>query len=604
MSKKGRRAMRSRPVAVSARPSLSRLIALASGLSVVLCALGGRLFAIQFRAHQELDRLAARQRGRCEPLHARPGDIVDSRGRLLATSITVASVYLDPSLVPAEAAELIHDLSQILQVDRQQLAARVAKHRQRRFLWVKRRVSDDELAAVRQAKWPNQCVGIRHEKRRCYPHGQLASHVVGLRDVDGVGRDGVEHQFDDALRGHDGHRIVARDARGKTLAIHEHLTQMPRDGSTVVLTIDSVLQMYTEQVLDQLMRDWKAASASAIVMDPHSGEILALANRPGFDPNSPQQASADAWVNRAISDSYEPGSTFKPFVAAAALNWKLVERDEIIDCHNGVYRMGPRVLHSHHPNGPLSFPELIIKSDNVGMAILGERLTNQGLFRAVELFGFGQATGVELPGEAPGLVLPFKNWTGYSTGSVPMGQEIAVTPMQLVTAFAALANGGHLLRPRIVRAVRSADGASNEPSEPVVVSRPVSYEVASFMTETVLRQVVDDPKGTGRRAVLSGYSVFGKTGTAQLANPRGGGYLAGHHISSFVAGAPAAAPEVVALVVVNDPRVGKTHYGGEIAAPATAEILKQALVYQRVQPDRPILAATRRPTRPAVRVAD
>jgi cell division protein FtsI/penicillin-binding protein 2 len=225
------------------------------------------------------------------------------------------------------------------------------------------------------------------------------------------------------------------------------------------------------------------------------------------------------------------------------------------------------------------------------MAIIGERLTNEGLFHAVQSFGFGRPTGIELPGESPGLVRPLRDWRPYySTGSVPMGQELAVTPIQLTTAFCSLANGGQLLRPRIVRAVVNADGQTVQVfDKPTVVSRPVRSETAAFLLDPVLRGVVENDKGTGRRAELIGYSVFGKTGTAQKQSDEGG-YAAGHHISSFVAGAPIANPEIVALVVVNDPSVGKEHYGGQVAAPAVAEILRHSLVYLRVPPDREIAA--------------
>jgi cell division protein FtsI/penicillin-binding protein 2 len=255
--------------------------------------------------------------------------------------------------------------------------------------------------------------------------------------------------------------------------------------------------------------------------------------------------------------------------------------------------MGPRLLRSHHPYGELTVPEIIIRSDNIGMAIIGERLTNPGLFRAVQSFGFGRPTGIELPGESPGLVRPLKDWTPYySTGSVPMGQELAVTPIQLITAFCALANGGEYLRPRIVRSVVGPDGhVAASFDKPVPLGRPVRAETAEFMLDPVLRGVVESSHGTGRRAAepLAGYSAFGKTGTAQKQGTSAG-YAAGRHISSFIAGAPATRPELVALVVVDDPTIGKTHYGGEIAAPAAAQILRRALVYLRVQPDRDIAA--------------
>jgi cell division protein FtsI/penicillin-binding protein 2 len=430
---------------------------------------------------------------------------------------------------------------------------------------------------------------VQSELRRCYPQGPLASHVVGIRDIDGKGRDGIERIFDPLLAGKDGRRVSAQDARGKILAVAEHVSTLPEPGGSVVLTIDSVIQSVVESRLDQVVSEWKPASATAIVMDPRTGEILALANRPTFDPEDPAAASTDAWVNRAVSDSYEPGSTFKPFIVSSALDWQLITPSDQIDCHNGAYRMGPRILHSHHRNGILSVPDVVVRSDNIGMAIIGERMTNPGLHRAVQSFGFGRPTGIELPGESSGVVRPLNHWTPfYSTGSVPMGQELSVTPMQLITAFSALANGGELLRPRIVRAIVQPDGTRVLMFEkPEVMARPVRPETARFMVEEILTAVVD--RGTGRKAQLAGYSVFGKTGTAQKQSPRGG-YLKGRYISSFMAGAPAADPRIVVLVVLDDPSKGPEPFGGKVAAPAVADILRRSLTYLGVPPDRDMLA--------------
>jgi cell division protein FtsI/penicillin-binding protein 2 len=468
----------------------------------------------------------------------------------------------------------------------------------RRFLWVKRRVTEDEARSVRDLKWPADWVGFRFEQRRCYPCGALASHVLGVRDIDGNARDGIEKLFDPVLRGKTGFQITARDARGKIMAIYDDLSRRAQPGSSVVLTIDTVIQTYVEEVLDAVMADWSPTSATAIVMNPRTGEVLALANRPTFDPENPGSATSEAWVNRAVSDSYEPGSTFKPFIVAAAIDWELVVPEELIDCHQGVYRMGPRVLHSHHRHGELSVTDIIVKSDNIGMAIIGERMTNPGLLHAVQSFGFGRVTGIELPGEASGHVRPLRQWTPfYSTGSVPMGHELAVTPIQLITAFCTIANGGERLRPRIVRAIVSPDGSGAQVfNHAETAGRAIRAETARQMIDPILTGVVD--RGTGRRSQLPGYAVFGKTGTAQKQLNRRG-YARGRHVSSFVAGAPASDPAVVAILVVNDPSKGKEHYGGEVAAPPVREILRRTLAYLDIPPDResaPRAASTERIT--------
>ena len=569
------------------RHSRIRSSVVCGGLVLLMAVHACRLVATQGLNSERFRNTALRQQARRSPLPARPGDILDVHGRLLATSIRVASVFIDPSAI-SENSELTDSLAQVLKLDAPKLQKRVQQNQHRQFLWVKRRVSDDELRAVLDLGWPRHWVGFRKELKRCYPQGKLAGHVLGVRDIDGIGRDGIERSFNKLLLGEPGFCILTHDARGKTLTIREHLTQPPKPGTTIVLTIDSVVQTFVEQVLEGVMDEWKPESATAIVMDPHTGELLAMANRPTFDLSARGAGGPDAWVNRAISHSYEPGSTFKTFVMAAALDWGLVQPGEMIDCHYGVYRMGRRLLRSDHPHGELSVEQVLIRSDNIGMAIIGQRLSNRGLFRVTEWFGFGRPTGIELPGETPGLVRPLGQWTEYSTGSIPMGQELAVTPIQLITAFCAIANGGKLVRPRIVRALVGPDGRTlAEYPKPDVVRRPVSPETAQFLVDPVLRGVVDDPHGTGRRGKLDGFSVFGKTGTAQLSGGNGG-YLSNRHVSSFLAGAPASNPRVAVLLLVNDPSVGSNHYGGRVAAPGVAQILRDTLRYLHVPPDRPI----------------
>ncbi len=568
-----------------------RTIAIAAVLILALVGYAGRLVQLQILAHGDFEDQAIKQHGRYEKLPARPGDVLDIHGRPLATSIETASVFVDPkAIAESKRSEVADSLALVLGVDGDQLRERLRRYPKRRFLWVKRHVSEHEVRAVRDLKWPANWIGFQTELHRSYPQGSIASHVLGVRDIDGKARDGIEKKFDPLLVGKPGFRVTARDARGKILAVHDHLTRQPEPGSSVVLTIDSVIQTYVEDALERIMTEWKPASATAIVMNPQTGEVLALANRPTFDVESSAGARDDAWVNRAISDSYEPGSTFKPFIVGAALDWDVVKPDDRIDCHNGEYRMGPRLLHSHHHNGVLAIPDVVIKSDNIGMAIIGERMTNAGLYRAVQSFGFGRPTGIELPGESAGVVRPLRQWTPfYSTGSVPMGQELSVTPVQLITAFCALANGGKLVRPRVVRAIVGSNGKTIQVfDKPEVVGQPIRAETAAFVLDPILTGVVD--RGTGRRAQLAGYSVFGKTGTAQRQSEHGG-YARGRYISSFIAGAPASHPEVVTIVVVNDPTQGKEPFGGKVAAPATAEILNRTLVYLRVPHDRDIAAA-------------
>ena len=332
------------------------------------------------------------------------------------------------------------------------------------------------------------------------------------------------------------------------------------------------------------MKEWQPESCCAIVMDPASGDILAMASRPTFDPNQPQVATADSWKNRAIADIYEPGSTFKPIVISYGLDQGVLQRDENFHCQNGEYRMGRRVLHDHHPYGLLSLTDVLVKSSNIGMAKIGERMGNERLEHAATLFGFGRKTGIELPGELPGILRPLKEWTSYSTGSIPMGHELATTPLQLITAHAALAHGGMLVRPRIVL----PDPRDSTTAVAQITTPTVSAETARWLIEHPMQEVVT--RGTGKKARIPGYQVFGKTGTAQCLSPQGG-YVHGKYISSFVCGAPVENPRLLSLVVVNQSSVGGETFGGKVAAPAAANILRRSLVYLRISPDEQLLRA-------------
>lgn len=567
-------------------PIRMNLVFLAFLASLALISLRAAHVAV-FVADQLVPKFV-RQHGHRELIPAPPGDIVDRHGRLLATSRPVYSLFVNPRAFDFKEHEpIVQRVAQALNLDASSLLRRIEQNRDRYFMWMRRRLSEEELRRLHELNL-DAPFGYRREFARIYPRGAVAAHVLGFRDIDLRARCGVELAFDHVLAGKPGVQLVRRDASGRPLRIQVPPGGWPRPGNTLQLTIDLVIQEFAEQALEEVVQQWQPRGGGAcIVMDPATGEVLGMASWPEYDPNDPAAADPESWLNRAVGAVYEPGSTFKPFIAAAALNWGVVSPEDIIDCHNGVYRMGARILHSHRPYGRLPFPEVLIRSDNIGMAIIGERLGIEGTFRAVHLFGFGTRTGIEIPGEVPGKVLPYHLWNLYSLGSVPMGHEIGVTPIQLINAFAALANGGWLLRPTVVLSVTDPEGHVRLFHDgPSVVRRVVRTEVARYLVEDVLTQVVDSPHGTGRRARSDYYTVFGKTGTAQKPDPDGSGYLKGRHISSFVAGAPAHAPQVVAYLIVDDPAVQGTHYGGEVAAPAVGKLLERCLRYLNVPPDR------------------
>jgi cell division protein FtsI (penicillin-binding protein 3) len=561
----------------------------------------GRLFIVQWKQADELASYATRQQLTEVTVSARPADIVDRSGRLLATTIVSQSLFVDPQRLEVDE-EFIVELAETLSINADRLKNRIAEHANKRFLWVKRRVSDDEAAAVQLLNWPDSAYGFRDEFLRQYPQGHVASHVLGYRDIDGAGQGGVEQSLNHLIEGIPGKRKLVRDALGRIVEVSFDPNSEPKRFDAVQLTLDLTIQMFAEKALDEIIAEWKPAGACAIVMEPNSGDVLAMVSRPTYSLSDMSHVPSNAWRNQAISIIYEPGSTLKPFIVAEALQTGLIKRDEMFDCENGEYKMGPRVLHDHHRYGELSVTDVLVKSSNIGMAKIGERLKNRGLYNATSKFGFGRPTGIDLPGELSGILRPLKQWNGYSTGSIPMGHELAVTPLQLITAQSALANGGRLITPRILKGVqgersdsaRAFQTSLEDPSlaEPATIVRPtVSAEVARWIIEEPMTQVVS--RGTGRRAKIPGYSVFGKTGTAQKMDPETGGYSKTLHSSSFICGAPARNPRVIVLVVVDEPQSSSTHYGGTIAAPAAAKILSRSLMYLRVPPDQETRTAAR-----------
>ena len=580
----------------------ARLLGMA--LVMVWLLLAVRLVQLQRFDHARLAMQANRQRSYVATVRARPGEILDRNGRSLAITVDTRSLYVVPIRIVAPR-QISESLAQALGLDADELAQRLRANRRKHFLWIKRRLSDRETRHVRALHLPAGIWGFRKEYQRRYPQGTLAAHVLGLRDIDGRGRGGVEQAFDSVLRGHDGRRVLIRDARGRVIEVRDDLHQRARAGRDVVLTIDAVIQLDAERELDSAISTWKPRGACVTVLDLRNGDILAMASRPTFDPNQPADASHDAWMNRNITMMYEPGSTFKPLVVAWAIDQHVIAADDQFNCERGAWRMGRRILHDHHPYGRLSVSDILVKSSNIGMAKIGSRLGNAGLYAAATAFGFGGKTGLGLPGEQSGLLRPLKRWNGYSTGSVPMGQEIAVTPLQLIAAHAVLAGDGRLVSPRLV--LRYADrppvsGSSSPNGESVsasspavvvspVVSRVVSTETARWIVRGPLSDVVR--RGTGKKARLADYTVFGKTGTAQKLDPQTGRYSTGKYVCSFICGAPAENPRVLVLVVVDEPSQGGSYYGGTVAAPTAVRILHKTLLHLRVPSDRVVVRRTR-----------
>jgi cell division protein FtsI/penicillin-binding protein 2 len=544
-----------------------RNVSAAGTLAVAGLVLAGRLTWLQVVEREEFGKRAVRQSVAEEETVPRPGDIHDRTGRLLATSVQTSSLYIVPSRI-RERWTVAGQLADALELNRDALYERIASHRH--FLWVKRRLSEEELKRVQALKLPSEVWGLRAEYQRVYPLGSLAAHVLGLRDVDGIGHGGVEQQFQEHLRGKPGKRRLVRDSRGRVIELDSTLEVRARDGQPIQLTLDAVVQQIVEVQLDAVMTAWQPEGCSAIALDPATGQVLAMASRPAYDPNNPAAPPPGGWKNRAISAIHEPGSTIKPLIVAHALHQDAIHRDEVFNCEYGQYRMGRRVLHDHHAYGRLSLVDVLVKSSNIGMAKIGERMTNAGLYEATVAFGFGRPTGIELPGELPGILRPLDKWNGYSTGSIPMGHELAMTPLQLIVGHAALANHGVWQQPRLVL---PTDSSAEDRS---VQQRVVSAEIADWIVQEPMTEVVR--RGTGTRAKLPDRIVFGKTGTAQALTPEGS-YRSDRYVSSFLGGSPPENPRLLVLVVVDQAAEGSEQFGGKVAAPAVAAILKQSLDY-------------------------
>lgn len=562
-------------------------------VAVLLAGGGYRLVRLEQTRGARLHEKAQRQSTVSWSIPAQRGDILDCKGRVLAGSTRQPSVFMDSTLIDDPWLVAL-GVAPALNLDPAELRALILDNRDRAFVWVKRGLTDDELAAFNQVrrKLGLRAFVVRSEPKRVYPHGRLAAQVLGFVGAEQQGLAGIEHAFNGVLVGAPGRRSSIVDARRRRVRSEPDEYQPPVDGASVVLTIDAHVQQRAEYHLRNAMEEFKPQWATAVVMDPQAGEVLAMVTLPDFDPAQPfpselteaeRDAAAERLRNRAICDSYEPGSIFKPFIAAPALDAGLTRIDESFAVNGPTRRFGRRTIHDVHPYGTLALHQVISKSSNIGMGLLGAQCGNEHLHEFVRRFGFGEPTGIRLPGEHSGLVQNLSRWTKYSTQSVPIGQEIALTPIQIVAAFSVFSNDGILYRPRIIRGVIDASGdIVEDDSRPIAIRRVLTPELAREFRLRALVEVVRE--GTGKLAQIADYQVFGKTGTAQVAAPDGRGYISGAYVGSFVGGAPAELPRVAVLVSLFRPSSGK-YYGGTVAAAAVGGIIADTLAYMQVPPD-------------------
>ena len=551
---------------------------------VLLCiavVLVGRLFFLQIIDKSDLQAKNLSQVQVDRKLQSPRGTIYDRNGRPLAMSVVTKSLYADPKMIkqsPSEVAELIapyvtmskEDIVKSLQEDTA-------------FVWIDRMMEPEKSKAVAQLIEDKNLEGLNfvEESKRYYPNGNLAAQVLGFVGTDDKGLDGLEMVLDDELKGGIQKELVATDRKGNAIFGSVLSKYLPDKGKSVTLTIDASIQFIAERALDKAMEDTGAKHASVIVMDPKTGEILAMANRPTYDPNHYSQGSEEDFKNIAVTNLYEPGSTFKPIIASAALasgKWKL---DQVYN-DKGAFAANGHIIRNWNGEGygPVRLLDILKYSLNTGMAEIGTLTGADILSKYVRDYGFGSETGIELPGEGEGILYNPDDMSKLDVATMSIGQGIAVTPLQMVRAFGALANGGAMMKPHIIKSYSNSQGDVTSTTETSVVGQPVPAETVKTIVDILEKEVSE---GGGTKAMVEGYHFAGKTGTAQKLDTKHGGYLDGQYIASFIGFGPVEDPKFVVLVVIDDPQKG-SYYGSQIVAPVFKDIVSQLVRYYQMSP--------------------
>ncbi|MCX7987967.1 MAG: penicillin-binding protein 2 [Thermodesulfovibrio sp.] len=532
-----------------------------------------RLFLVMFVEHEVYLQKANMQHVKKEEILPKRGNIYDRTGRDLAISLEKDSLFIDPGLIKGnETINLLKNY--VKNVDYNEIMNDAENNK--RFVWIKRKLDDETAKKIKELKL--QGVGFITEHIRYYPKGSIASHVVGFVNTDEEGIEGLEKYYNRYLKAQKTSKVVLRDATGKKLSDGNYGEIR---GNDVFLTLDEGLQYIVEKHLDEAMNKWQASSATIIMMEPFTGEILALANRPNYNPNDLKTIKNLSVIrNRSITDLYEPGSTFKIITASAALEEKIIKTNTKIDCAPGFIEVGGKKIKDVHKYGVLSFEEIIQKSSNVGTIKIAMMVGREKLYDYIKKFGIGEKTGIDLPGEISGHIKPVSKWSGTSIGAIPIGQEVAVTALQMLRAYSAIANGGYLVKPFIVSEIRSPEG--NIIYKAVIQRERILSEKTAYTMREILKKVTQEG-GTATTAKVEGNNVAGKTGTAQKYDPKIRKYSKDKFVSSFVGFIPAENPRIALIVVIHDPK--GAHYGGVVAGPVFKAISDEALAYLNVPRD-------------------
>ncbi len=552
-----------------------RIIVVGAFLGVCFVLMMGRAFQLQVLEGKQLRSKAVDQYKKAFHNSSKRGTIYDRNYAELAVSVDVASICAYPGQICSKE-QAASALARALNLGRKSLLKKLLSGK--RFVWIKRHADPTEVSPVRELKLDG--IDFVTESRRFYPLKSLAAQVIGFCGTDGRGLEGLEFYYESFLKGRESSQTVLRDALGRDFTDKGPYPD-GKPGYNLILTIDKNIQYIAEEALSEGVMEFWAKSGMALVIAPGTGEILAVAHVPRFNPNAFGQYEPWLWRNRAITDSFEPGSTFKIFLGAAALESGLCKPGSEFYCEKGAYRIGKNVVHDVRRHARLSLQDILKYSSNIGAAKVGEKVGPAYLYRKLKEFGLGDRLGVECPGETRGSLLPVGGWSEIDAVTICFGQGVSVSALQLAAAVSAIANGGLLMKPYLVQGMTDVHGGVVKSFQPAALRQVISSENAWRLTRMMERAV--EKGGTGVRAALGGYKVAGKTGTAQKADPAGGGYAEDKYIASFVGFVPAEDPEIVVLVVIDEPQ--KHHYGGVVAAPVFRRIVRKTLRYLKVPPE-------------------
>lgn len=563
-------------VKLKIRSEILKNIRIVGVLFLCLLAIAGiRAFTLQIIQAEWLRERLEEQTMKKEVLSNKRGTLYDATGVELAVNLEVDSLYARPRQI-LDKTETAQQLSTILGISRDKLLSLLRSKQS--FVWLRRKLTPDQSEKVKALKISG--LGFIRESQRFYPHRELAGQVLGYVGIDCQGLEGIERAFDRQIKGTSGFVLVHRDALGQDL-FPEGIKKVDAiRGYDLVLTIDKNIQYIAEKELQVAVTNARAKGGLALVMDPRTGAVLAMAVAPAFNPNQGPQESGHTWKNRAITDVFEPGSIFKPIVVGSALEENLVKPGDLYHCENGSYCIGKRIIHDVHPHGLLSVTEVIKYSSNIGASKIAQHLGKDRFYQYIRKFGFGQLSGIELPGEVTGSVPPSSQWRDINLSTISFGQGISVTALQMAAAYSVIANGGVLMRPYLVKRIQDEQGGVIQETVPQAVRRVLSERTARHLKDMLVS--VTQQGGTGQKAVVEGFDVAGKTGTAQKIAAHGKGY-SDKCIASFVGFVPAQDPKLTIIVVIDEPR--GVSYGGVVAAPAFSKMAQQILWYQRIYPE-------------------